>query len=72
MLADTSNTYDYNIPSNNRELQRYLVNPFVLVYYNIPSNNRELQLPENIRTSQFDYNIPSNNRELQLRLMILF
>ena len=34
----------YNIPSNNRELQRKKY-PFVsYLHYNIPSNNRELQL----------------------------
>ena len=33
----------YNIPSNNRELQRTLCCGCSLCYYNIPSNNRELQ-----------------------------
>ena len=33
----------YNIPSNNRELQRYLPMSSVRSNYNIPSNNRELQ-----------------------------
>ena len=34
----------YNIPSNNRELQRFRKFLSVLSDYNIPSNNRELQL----------------------------
>ena len=33
----------YNIPSNNRELQRAGMESGVKEYYNIPSNNRELQ-----------------------------
>ena len=33
----------YNIPSNNRELQRKKFYPTMHIYYNIPSNNRELQ-----------------------------
>ena len=36
--------FDYNIPSNNRELQHGTLNDFKLIDYNIPSNNRELQL----------------------------
>ena len=34
----------YNIPSNNRELQRPFATRTMIPYYNIPSNNRELQL----------------------------
>ena len=34
----------YNIPSNNRELQRVVVLLAKFINYNIPSNNRELQL----------------------------
>ena len=34
----------YNIPSNNRELQRVISKRKNHVNYNIPSNNRELQL----------------------------
>jgi len=34
---------DYNIPSNNRELQLATVTFVFNVDYNIPSNNRELQ-----------------------------
>ena len=34
---------NYNIPSNNRELQLIGSNLRVLYDYNIPSNNRELQ-----------------------------
>ena len=34
---------DYNIPSNNRELQLSQSFPSLKYYYNIPSNNRELQ-----------------------------
>ena len=33
----------YNIPSNNRELQRRPVGDRSQINYNIPSNNRELQ-----------------------------
>ena len=33
----------YNIPSNNRELQRLARTAFMRLHYNIPSNNRELQ-----------------------------
>ena len=36
--------HDYNIPSNNRELQPVLDSSVKIIYYNIPSNNRELQL----------------------------
>ena len=35
---------NYNIPSNNRELQRSGCVTVGNGYYNIPSNNRELQL----------------------------
>ena len=35
---------NYNIPSNNRELQLVLVRYQDKIHYNIPSNNRELQL----------------------------
>ena len=35
---------NYNIPSNNRELQRIVFTYTVAYDYNIPSNNRELQL----------------------------
>ena len=34
----------YNIPSNNRELQRIMRRHCKATDYNIPSNNRELQL----------------------------
>ena len=55
----------YNIPSNNRELQREAEVRKHGEDYNIPSNNRELQ-PERSEKAAFpDYNIPSNNRELQ-------
>ena len=37
-------TDNYNIPSNNRELQHDLLWELLLNHYNIPSNNRELQL----------------------------
>ena len=56
----------YNIPSNNRELQRIRVNINLTIYYNIPSNNRELQLNKYYWKCEENYNIPSNNRELQL------
>ena len=55
----------YNIPSNNRELQRGSCSQIVCRYYNIPSNNRELQLNSFSASVTSDYNIPSNNRELQ-------
>ena len=55
----------YNIPSNNRELQRVLKSLRVPFYYNIPSNNRELQRVQGGRSDAANYNIPSNNRELQ-------
>ena len=37
----------YNIPSNNRELQRASTIRKAYRNYNIPSNNRELQLQKN-------------------------
>ena len=55
----------YNIPSNNRELQRSENAKMRPRNYNIPSNNRELQLKSQATTRYFYYNIPSNNRELQ-------
>ena len=36
----------YNIPSNNRELQRDSQGLVFYLHYNIPSNNRELQHPD--------------------------
>ena len=36
-------SYNYNIPSNNRELQLHHLLPLTYLNYNIPSNNRELQ-----------------------------
>ena len=56
----------YNIPSNNRELQRYVNQSVLQSHYNIPSNNRELQQPALFSSISTNYNIPSNNRELQL------
>ena len=38
--------FDYNIPSNNRELQLIQQAQNLCGNYNIPSNNRELQLHE--------------------------
>ena len=55
----------YNIPSNNRELQRKYTKVQSQYYYNIPSNNRELQLFLIMQIIFRYYNIPSNNRELQ-------
>ena len=55
----------YNIPSNNRELQRAYALYVSSYYYNIPSNNRELQPVCSNKTTPAHYNIPSNNRELQ-------
>ena len=40
-MADVRN--NYNIPSNNRELQRRMQKYKCIKDYNIPSNNRELQ-----------------------------
>ena len=60
---------NYNIPSNNRELQPSLNIHLHLYNYNIPSNNRELQHARHCKAGLQDYNIPSNNRELQLILM---
>ena len=57
----------YNIPSNNRELQRAAKQKNALFYYNIPSNNRELQPCAGMLRGPCNYNIPSNNRELQPR-----
>ena len=56
----------YNIPSNNRELQRRRYLRTAGYDYNIPSNNRELQHAMLAMYERYDYNIPSNNRELQL------
>ena len=55
----------YNIPSNNRELQRQKEKEEQDEDYNIPSNNRELQLSRRMSSGMYYYNIPSNNRELQ-------
>ena len=55
----------YNIPSNNRELQRMTRPHSHDAHYNIPSNNRELQRPPVRQSLPVHYNIPSNNRELQ-------
>ena len=43
MLDADGMYYDYNIPSNNRELQQRRGRQGHLRNYNIPSNNRELQ-----------------------------
>ena len=59
-------TVNYNIPSNNRELQRSAELISKHRNYNIPSNNRELQLIFQMDLNLLYYNIPSNNRELQL------
>ena len=61
----------YNIPSNNRELQRAFPRLCRKRDYNIPSNNRELQPSGAMQHSTWDYNIPSNNRELQRVLLAL-
>ena len=62
----------YNIPSNNRELQRRKRSECRSGYYNIPSNNRELQQPASPELRRTYYNIPSNNRELQPLWFILW
>ena len=41
--------HDYNIPSNNRELQQNCIYRYTHLHYNIPSNNRELQLEQNVK-----------------------
>ena len=56
---------NYNIPSNNRELQPDGKDRGGFPYYNIPSNNRELQPTKHKEQPTDNYNIPSNNRELQ-------
>ena len=61
----------YNIPSNNRELQRKETSDVKNHNYNIPSNNRELQRLYVLPLVFLHYNIPSNNRELQQGLIIL-
>ena len=55
--------YNYNIPSNNRELQRTNVNPAASADYNIPSNNRELQRLEraNSNISIITYQVITGN-----------
>ena len=62
--------FNYNIPSNNRELQHQHKAELVQYNYNIPSNNRELQRCNWLRCCLHDYNIPSNNRELQLQCIM--
>ena len=59
--------HNYNIPSNNRELQPHMGMRIAILHYNIPSNNRELQHMVRRQWHWKDYNIPSNNRELQPR-----
>ena len=61
---------DYNIPSNNRELQQFEDGNSTILNYNIPSNNRELQPVRRLCIADLDYNIPSNNRELQLVIVL--
>ena len=61
----------YNIPSNNRELQRMERSGRKKMDYNIPSNNRELQLGTFRTNNARNYNIPSNNRELQQEALTL-
>ena len=68
MRAARSSVHNYNIPSNNRELQPKEACSLSNLYYNIPSNNRELQQSRSEEVKLQNYNIPSNNRELQLRL----
>ena len=43
MYGELFAAFHYNIPSNNRELQRDFKSNPAVVNYNIPSNNRELQ-----------------------------
>ena len=64
-MDDEEERINYNIPSNNRELQPFLYSSMLSGDYNIPSNNRELQHNGEYWQKRFDYNIPSNNRELQ-------
>ena len=65
---------NYNIPSNNRELQPSACTFLFNINYNIPSNNRELQQSSVLLIFLSHYNIPSNNRELQqiVRTMWVF
>ena len=63
--------WNYNIPSNNRELLQRFISAIIFPnYYNIPSNNRELQHHETLPLTVHNYNIPSNNRELQQELQL--
>ena len=64
-MKEIEKRHDYNIPSNNRELQQYFSSTSSSRYYNIPSNNRELQRNVRRYIRKPYYNIPSNNRELQ-------
>ena len=64
--------HNYNIPSNNRELQHMHRMSPIYSNYNIPSNNRELQLIRRLCRNLLNYNIPSNNRELQLSCFFTF
>ena len=57
---------DYTIPSDNRELQRVVLEADISHDYTIPSDNRELQLWWGVRKLARNYTIPSDNRELQL------
>ena len=63
----------YNIPSNNRELQR--CHPYISVYmnYNIPSNNRELQLGSGKRVGVFiiTYQVITGNYSLLRSLFLV-
>ena len=57
----------YNIPSNNRELQRWRMIMVTSGNYNIPSNNRELQ-PQNREIHQFTiitYQVITGNYSLE-------
>ena len=69
----------YNIPSNNRELQPFLVFCPGLFHYNIPSNNRELQrsrgqsllsciITYQVITGNYSY----TNKEIHLRSIITY
>lgn len=53
-----SDKLDYNIPSNNRDLQQMWMRNGCRRDYNIPNNNRDLQLNCSGSRPRFYYKIP--------------
>ena len=64
----------YNIPSNNRELQRWCRLYRYYEHYNIPSNNRELQLPPSPLPPSFiiTYQVITGNYSFHIELFQCF